>query len=70
MTRDDDPMGGEIETLVPLVIRGVPKKRTLAERGGELMGGSGREVRVASTPKNSKVVVRRGVPNRAEKGVG
>jgi hypothetical protein len=36
MTRDDDPMRGEIEALVPLVIRGVPKKRTLAERGASL----------------------------------
>jgi hypothetical protein len=49
---DQQAVRGEIETPVPLVIRGVPKKDTPTGARGELMGSSGRSVRVAGTPED------------------
>jgi hypothetical protein len=30
MTRDDDVMGGEVKTAIPLVVRGVAKEETMS----------------------------------------
>jgi hypothetical protein len=49
---DQDTVHAEIETPVPLMLSGVPKKDTPTRARGELMGSSGRVVLVAGTPKN------------------
>jgi hypothetical protein len=48
---DQDTVHAEIETPVPLMLSGVPKKDTPTRARGELMG-TGRDVLVAGTPKN------------------
>jgi hypothetical protein len=52
MSRDQQAIGGEIEASVPLVLRGVAKEDTPTGARGELMGTSGRGVRVAGTPED------------------
>jgi hypothetical protein len=42
----------KIETPVPLVLRGVPKKDTPTGVRGDLMGNSGRGVRVTGAPED------------------
>ena len=39
------------------MIKGVSEEHTLAGARGELVGHSGREIRVASVPKDSKVAI-------------
>jgi hypothetical protein len=50
MLGDQQMICGEIKTLVSLVLRRVPKEDALTGVRGELMGSSGRGVRVAGTP--------------------
>ena len=57
MTRDDDAVSDEVETPVPLVIRGVPEEDAADGARGKLMRGGGRGVRVAGAPKHAKVIV-------------
>jgi hypothetical protein len=52
---DQHAIRGEIETPTPLILRRVPKEDTPIGTGGQLMGSSGRGVRVAGTPEDPKV---------------
>jgi hypothetical protein len=52
MSGDQHAVHGEIETPVPLVLRGVPKEDTPTGVRGELMGSSGRGVRVVGAPED------------------
>jgi hypothetical protein len=52
MSGDQQVIHAEIKTLVPLVLRGVPKKDTLRGVRGKLTGRSGRDVRVVGTPED------------------
>jgi hypothetical protein len=57
VTRDKNSVSGEVEASVPLVIRGIPKEDTTVGTGRKLMRGSGREIRVAGTHEDTKVIV-------------
>jgi hypothetical protein len=57
VTRDENFVGGEVQTLVPLVIRRVPKEDTTSGSGCKLVRGSGIKIRVASAPKHVRVIV-------------
>jgi hypothetical protein len=52
VSRDQHAVHAEIETPVPLVLRGVPRKDTPTGVRGELMRSSGRGVRVAGAPED------------------
>jgi hypothetical protein len=55
--RDQQAVRSEIETPVPLVLSGVPKKDRPIGARGELMGSSGTGVQVAGAPQDSQVGV-------------
>jgi hypothetical protein len=57
MTRDDDPIGREIEAPVAFVIGGVADEGTQSGTGSKFVGGGGSEVGIAGAPKDSKVMV-------------
>jgi len=57
MTGDEDTMRGKVIAPIPLMIRGVPKEDTTSRARCKLVRCSGREVRVASAPKDSKVII-------------
>jgi hypothetical protein len=57
MTGDEDTMRGKVIASIPLMIRGVPKEDTTSRVRCKLVRCSGREVRVASAPKDSKVII-------------
>jgi hypothetical protein len=57
VTRDDDAVGGEVQTPIPLVVRGVAKEEAAGGARRKLMRGSSRSVRVAGTTEHAKVVV-------------
>ena len=57
MTRDDDTVGGEVETPVAFVIGGVADEDTQSGAWGKFVGGGGSEVGIAGAPKNSKFMV-------------
>jgi hypothetical protein len=57
VTRDDDAVGGEVQTPIPLVVRGVAKEETSGGARRKLMGGSSGSVRVVGTTEHVKVVV-------------
>jgi hypothetical protein len=56
MSGDQLTFGGEIEALIPLVIKRVSKEDTSIGARGELMGSSGREVGMAGNPKTQRCV--------------
>jgi hypothetical protein len=60
MTRDDDAVGGEVQTPVPLVVRGVAKEKTAGGARRKLMWSGSGSVRVAGTAEHAKVVIGRG----------
>ena len=55
----DDPVGGEVEAPVALVIRGVPQKHAQRGAGGKFVGCGGGEVGVAGAPEGPEIMVRR-----------
>jgi hypothetical protein len=57
VTRDDDAVGGEVQTPIPLVVRGVAKEEAAGGVRRKLMRGSSGSVRVAGTAEHAKVVV-------------
>jgi hypothetical protein len=57
VTRDDDAVGGEVQTPIPLVVRGVAKEEATGGARRKLMRGSNESVRVAGTTEHAKVVV-------------
>ena len=58
MTRDEDSVGGEVKTPIPLMIGRVAEEDTTSGARGELMRSSGSEIGVASAPEDTKMVVR------------
>jgi hypothetical protein len=56
MSRDKNPMRGEIVAAVPLMVRGVTKEHTTCRARCELMS-SDSKIRVASAPEDTKVSV-------------
>jgi hypothetical protein len=69
VTRDEDYVGGEVKTLIPLMVGGVAKEDTASGARGELMRSSGCEIGVASAPEDTKMVVR-GIDAEQSEGVG
>jgi hypothetical protein len=57
VTRDDDAVGGKVQTAIPLVVRGVAKEEAVGGARRKLMRGSSGIVRVAGTVEHTKVVV-------------
>jgi hypothetical protein len=68
VTRDDDTVGGEVQTLIPLVVRGVAKEEAAGGARRKLMRGSSGSVRVAGTAEHAKVVVGGGCVVQGEVG--
>jgi hypothetical protein len=58
VTRDEDSVGGEVKTPIPLLVGGVTEEDTASGARGELMRSSGSEIGVASAPEDTKMVVR------------
>jgi hypothetical protein len=58
VTRDEDSVGGEVKTPIPLMVEGVSEEDTASGARGQLMRGSGCEIGVASAPKDTKMVIR------------
>jgi hypothetical protein len=58
MSGDDDVVGGEIETLIALVISGVFEKYTTSgPGGGQFVSSLCGEVGIANTTKNTQVLI-------------
>jgi hypothetical protein len=57
MTRDDDAMGGEVKTAIPLAVRRVAKEEAASGAWRQLMRTSGGSVGIAGTAEHTKVVV-------------
>jgi hypothetical protein len=57
MMRDDDLMGGEVKTAIPLVVRRVAKEEAARGVWRQLMGSSSRSVMVAGTCEHAEVVI-------------
>jgi hypothetical protein len=57
VTRDDDAVGVEVQTPIPLVVRRVAKEEAAGGARRKLMRGSSISVRVACTTEHAKVVV-------------
>jgi hypothetical protein len=58
VTRDEDSVGGEVKTPISLMIGRVTEEDTTSGARGELMRSSGSEIGIASTPEDTKMVVR------------
>jgi hypothetical protein len=56
VTRDDDAVGGEVQTPIPLVVRGVAKEEAASGARRKLVRGGSGSVRVAGTAKHVQVV--------------
>jgi hypothetical protein len=70
VTGDDDAMGGEVMTAIPLVDRRVAKEEATSGAWRQLMGSSSGSVRVAGTSEHAKVVVGGGCVVQGEVGGG
>jgi hypothetical protein len=70
MAGDDDTIGGDIKTTVAFVFRRVTKKDTHGGAWSEFMGGSGRDVGIALTAKDTEMVVRWGTTKEGKMGSG
>jgi hypothetical protein len=60
IARDDDAMGGEVKTVIPLVVRRVAKEEAASGAWRQLMRSSGGSVGIAGTAEHTKVVVGEG----------
>jgi hypothetical protein len=68
VTRDDDAVGGKVQTPIPLVVRGVAKEEAAGGVRRKLMRGSSESVRVAGTAEHAKVVIGGGCAVQGEVG--
>jgi hypothetical protein len=68
VTRDDDAVGGEVQTPIPLMVRGVAKEEAAGGARRKLMMGSSGSVRVAGIAEHAKVVVGGGCAVQGEVG--
>jgi hypothetical protein len=53
VTRDDDAVGGEFQTPIPLVVRGVAEEEAASGARRELVRDGSGSVRVAGTAKHA-----------------
>ena len=65
MTGDNDTTREKIVTPIPLMVRRVSEEDATSRTRCELVRCGGREVGVASAPKDSKVIIGGRVPKRA-----
>ena len=70
MAGDDDTIGGKIKTAVAFVFRRVTKEDTHGGARSKFMGGSGRDVGIALTTKDTEMVVRWGATEECKVGSG
>jgi hypothetical protein len=68
VTRDDDAVGGEVKTPIPLMVRGVAKEKATSGARRKLMRSGSGSVRVAGTAEHTKVVVGRGCAVKGKVG--
>jgi hypothetical protein len=68
VTRDDDAVGGEVQTPIPLVVGGVAEEEAASGARRELVRGGSGSVRVAGTAKHAQVVVGGGCAVEGEVG--
>jgi hypothetical protein len=66
VTRDDDAVGGEVQALTPLVVRGVAEEEAASGARRKLVRGGSGNVRVAGTTEHAQVVVGRGCAVQGE----
>jgi hypothetical protein len=57
VTRDEDSVGGEVKTPIPVMIGRVAEEDTTSGARGELMRSSRSEIGIASAPEDTKMVV-------------
>ena len=60
MTRDEYAVGSEVETAIPLMVRGVCEEEAASGARGQLMRSDSRSVEIAGTAEHVKVVVKGG----------
>jgi hypothetical protein len=68
VTRDDDAVGGEVQTPIPLVVKGVAEEEAASGARKKLVRGGSGSVRVAGTAEHPKVVIGRGCAVQGEVG--
>jgi hypothetical protein len=56
----DDAVGGEVQTPIPFVVRGVAEEEAASGARRKLVRGGSGSVRVAGTTEHTQVVVGRG----------
>jgi hypothetical protein len=66
VTRDDDAVGGEVQTPIPLVVRGVVEEEAASGARRKLVRGGSESVRVVGTAEHAQVVVGRGCAVQGE----
>jgi hypothetical protein len=54
---DDDVVGGEMETAVSFVVRGVSEENTCGGPGCQFVSGFSREIRIAGATKHAQVLI-------------
>jgi hypothetical protein len=57
MTGDDDPVGGKVKAAVSLMMRRVAKEDAKSGARRKFICGSGSEVQITGTTKDTKVIV-------------
>jgi hypothetical protein len=57
MTGDDNPVGGEVKAAVSLMMRRVAKEDAKSGARRKFICGSGSEVQITGTTKDTKVIV-------------
>jgi hypothetical protein len=57
VARDDNALGCEVKTVIPLVVRGVAKEEAMSGAWSELMRGNSGSVGIACTTEHAEVVV-------------
>jgi hypothetical protein len=70
VTRDEDSTSREVQTPVPLIIRGLPKEGTTSRSRRKLVRGGGIKIRIASTPEHVKMIIGGIYAKKSKVGVG
>lgn len=59
MMRENDAICVKIQTMITFVVRGISEKDTQGGAGSKFVRGDSREIRVTSTAKHAKMVIKR-----------
>jgi hypothetical protein len=70
VTRDEYVVGDEVQTSIPLVVRGVTEKEAPSGAKRYLMGSGDRSVGIAGTAEHAKVIIGGGCAIQGEVGSG